>query len=53
MREPFLTPHYLALVTSFVEGETLEAFLDHAGAAGRITESGARFIFQQLALAVR
>lgn len=41
---------YLAIATEYVEGETLQAFLEKAG--GRVVEPLARFIFQQLVIAV-
>lgn len=46
----FLTPHYLAIVTEYVEGETMESFLEKIG--GRVIEGLARFILQQLIIAV-
>lgn len=41
---------YLAIATEYVEGETLQVFLEKAG--GWVVEPLARFIFQQLVIAV-
>ena len=49
-REAFLLPKHLAIVLEYVEGETLELFLERVG--GRVIENMARFIFQQLIIAV-
>ncbi|GIL83612.1 hypothetical protein Vretifemale_12281 [Volvox reticuliferus] len=46
----FLTPKYLAIVMEYVDGENLQVFLEKAG--GCIGESLARFLFQQLAIAL-
>ncbi|GAX83181.1 hypothetical protein CEUSTIGMA_g10607.t1 [Chlamydomonas eustigma] len=50
MKGAFLTPYYLALVMEYVEGETVEDFLEKVG--GKIIEGLARFITQQLIIAV-
>ncbi len=49
-KEAFLTSKYLAFVMEYVEGETLERFLEKVG--GSVIEGLARFIFQQLLLVV-
>lgn len=49
-REAFILPNHLAIVLEYVEGETLELFLERIG--GRMIENMARFIFQQLVIAV-
>ena len=49
-KEAFLLPRHLAIVMEYVEGETLELFLERVG--GHCIENLARFIFQQLIIAV-
>ncbi|GLC42118.1 hypothetical protein PLESTM_001293300 [Pleodorina starrii] len=46
----FLTPRYLAIVMEYVDGENLQVFVEKAG--GCIIESLARFLFQQLIIAM-
>ncbi|KAG1653843.1 hypothetical protein FOA52_008644 [Chlamydomonas sp. UWO 241] len=48
--EVFLTPRYLGVVMEFVDGQDLQAYLVKAG--GRLSEDVARFVFQQLVVAV-
>eukprot|EP00798_Chlamydomonas_sp_ICE-L_P016247 gene16247-22422_t len=50
LKEVFLTQYYLAQAVEYVEGETLQGFLEKVG--GKVIEGLARFVFQQLALAV-
>lgn len=49
-KEAFLLRDYLAIVMEYVEGETVETFLERVG--GKVIESLAKFIFQQLIIAV-
>ncbi|GBF97768.1 sulfur stress regulator [Raphidocelis subcapitata] len=49
-REVFLTPSHLCVVMEYVEGENLQQFLANTG--GRASEALARFLFQQLVLAL-
>ncbi|KAL6752911.1 kinase-like domain-containing protein [Haematococcus lacustris] len=49
-KEVFLTSRYLAEVLEYVEGETLQVFLEKVG--GKVIEGLARFIFQQLIIAL-
>lgn len=49
-KDSFLLPTHLAIVMEYVEGETLESFIERVG--GRCIENLARFIFQQLIIAV-
>ncbi|KIY95352.1 hypothetical protein MNEG_12611 [Monoraphidium neglectum] len=49
-REVFLTSSHLAVVMEYVEGENLQQFLANTG--GRASEALARFLFQQLVLAL-
>ncbi|GLC56192.1 hypothetical protein PLESTB_001078300 [Pleodorina starrii] len=48
--EVFLTPSYLAVVMEYVNGTNLQHYLEAAG--GKLPEDVARFIFQQLVIAV-
>ncbi|GLI61186.1 hypothetical protein VaNZ11_003478, partial [Volvox africanus] len=48
--EVFLTPSYLAVVMEYVNGTNLQHYLE--GAGGKLPEDVARFIFQQLVMAV-
>ncbi|GIL58543.1 hypothetical protein Vafri_13489 [Volvox africanus] len=48
--EVFLTPSYLAVVMEYVNGTNLQHYLE--GAGGKLPEDVARFIFQQLVIAV-
>ncbi|KAI8477398.1 MAG: kinase-like domain-containing protein, partial [Monoraphidium minutum] len=49
-REVFLTPSHLCVVMEYVEGENLHQFLTNTG--GRTSEALARFLFQQVVLAL-
>jgi len=49
-KEVFLTPSHLGVVMEAVEGEDLQSFLVNTG--GRVSEALARFLFQQLVLAL-
>ncbi|KAI8473311.1 MAG: serine carboxypeptidase S28-domain-containing protein [Monoraphidium minutum] len=49
-REVFLTPSHLGVVMEYVDGENLQQFLANTG--GRASEALARFLFQQLVLAL-
>eukprot|EP00197_Chlamydomonas_leiostraca_P011601 CAMPEP_0202876372 /NCGR_PEP_ID=MMETSP1391-20130828/28870_1 /ASSEMBLY_ACC=CAM_ASM_000867 /TAXON_ID=1034604 /ORGANISM="Chlamydomonas leiostraca, Strain SAG 11-49" /LENGTH=885 /DNA_ID=CAMNT_0049558197 /DNA_START=87 /DNA_END=2741 /DNA_ORIENTATION=+ len=49
-KEVFLTQRYLGEVLEYVEGETLSNFLQKVG--GKVIEGLARFIFQQLIIAL-
>mmetsp|Transcript_33756 Transcript_33756/g.85431 ORF Transcript_33756/g.85431 Transcript_33756/m.85431 type:complete len:539 (-) Transcript_33756:1450-3066(-) len=48
--EVFLTPRYLGVVMEYVNGTNLQQYLEANG--GRLDEDVARFIFQQLMIAV-
>lgn len=48
--EVFLTPSYLGVVMEYVNGTNLQQYLEMAG--GKLPEDVARFIFQQLIIAV-
>ncbi|GAX79602.1 hypothetical protein CEUSTIGMA_g7043.t1 [Chlamydomonas eustigma] len=48
--ELFLTPRYLGIVMEYVDGRNLEAYLLEHG--GKLPEDAARFLFQQLMVAV-
>lgn len=49
-KEAFLMRDHLAIVMEYVEGETVETFLERVG--GKVIEALARFMFQQLIIAV-
>eukprot|EP00798_Chlamydomonas_sp_ICE-L_P008856 gene8856-3740_t len=48
--EIFLTPKFLAIVMEYVEGPNLQTYVDRHG--GKLEEDTARFVFQQLMIAV-
>ncbi|KAG2496746.1 hypothetical protein HYH03_005155 [Edaphochlamys debaryana] len=50
LQDVFLTPRHLAIVLEYVDGENLQVFMEKAG--GCVIEQLARFLFQQLVIAL-